>query len=203
MLKYIICFWSQSGSLLLSRSFGFKEKDPVIISGLLAALSGLATDLGGEIKSIDMFNHRVLISIDHGIAFTVIIDEDDNEDHGKFILEMLTNAFFAIHNNLIGKVDSLQDTTIFKDLDPLFNQLPILKNSYHLIEKSTTPQSVSEVQEKYWAKFQEHPTRVMIWEALHSLSLADRIVEVEDPEKGILYRKKGELLKSLGLKLKS
>ena len=193
----------------MSRSFGFeetsfgsKEQDPMIISGLLAAFGDLAADLGGgTISSINMFNHRITISIRHKIAFCIFLDNDDDETQGKFILNTFINAFFAIHGNLIGKENMIQDISIFEDMNDLLDNLPQIKNIYQIIETNPHPLSVTQIQEQYMATFPQAISKIQIWEVLRMLVLSDLIVEIDDQTKGILYRKKGELLKGLGFKI--
>ncbi|MHA1145649.1 MAG: hypothetical protein ACTSRW_12990 [Candidatus Helarchaeota archaeon] len=201
MLKYFLCFRTHGGDLLISRSYGFQERDPVIISGLLAAFGDLAEELGGSIKSINMFNHRILISIIHKIAFTVFIDENDDEEQAKYLLELFKDCFFALHGNLIGQEGVAIDLTQFEDLNSFLDQLPYIKLVHETIEKSSKPLSVSEVKETMKSVFDQPPPTVLIWMILRDLSKNDQIVQIDDSERGVLFRKKGELLKGLPFKI--
>ena len=72
-VKNVIIFWT-NGNLLISKSYGFQEKDTLILTGLLSAFENLTEDLGeGGIKNISMHEHQILMNIKNDICFAVFL----------------------------------------------------------------------------------------------------------------------------------
>ncbi|NVM31603.1 MAG: hypothetical protein HWN65_22390 [Candidatus Helarchaeota archaeon] len=199
MLKNVLIFWSH-GNLLFSQAYGDLKNDPHLVSGFLSAVASFARELGEkEIRSIQMQPHKVFMSLRQDLCFTIFLDEDDDEMQGKLILESLINSFLALYGS---KLDPTKptDLSIFRPFGEVLDDLYIVKNVHELIESTNKILSIPEIQKRYEKKFGDI-SLTKCWQSLNFLVRNDAIVEVtKDYE--IRYRKKGELLKGLGLKFK-
>ncbi|MFX1299121.1 MAG: hypothetical protein ACFFD2_30205 [Promethearchaeota archaeon] len=200
MLKNVIIFWT-SGNLLYSKSYESTEKDPFLVSGLLSAFSSFAQELGEkEIKSIQMHPHKIFMSLQQDLCFTIFLDQDDEEIQGELILKSLINAFLAIYGTKLAPT-AVIDISIFEEFESILDDLYLVKNFFELIESTTLKLTLPELQKKYKDKFGSDITLTKCWQCLDFLVLKNMIVKVVE-EYQTRYRKKGELLKGLGLKFK-
>lgn len=200
MLKNVIIFWT-SGNLLYSKSYEGTEKDPFLISGLLSAFSSFAQELGEkEIKSIQMGGHQIFMSLQENLIFTIFLDQDDEEVQGALILKSLINAFLAIYGTKLAPT-AVIDISIFEEFNPILDDLYLVKNFFDLIESTNNKLSLPELQKMYKEKFGSDIALTKCWQCLDFLVLNNVIVKVVK-EYQTRYRKKGELLKGLGLKFK-
>ena len=199
MLKNVLIFWSH-GSLLFSHAYGDLKNDPHLVSGFLSAVASFARELGEkEIRSIQMQPHKVFMSLRQDLCFTIFLDEHDDETQGKLILESLINSFLAIFGTHLDPTRPIE-LSIFRPFGEVLDDLYIVKNVYELIESTNKILSIPEIQKRYEKKFGDI-SLTKCWQSLNFLVRNDAIVEVtKDYE--IRYRKKGELLKGLGLKFK-
>ncbi len=186
--------------MLYSKSYGFGDKDPNIVSGFLSAMSSFARELDeGELKSINMHKHIVLMSMFQKLCFTVFLDQEDDENQGRLILETLMNAFLSIFPELDPQTPV--ELGMYRGFDEILDELFLIKNVYEVVESTTKLLTLIEVQKDYKKLFGLNIDRPDAWKCLTFLVKNNAIVEVKR-ERQILYRKKGELLKGLSQGLK-
>lgn len=197
MIKNVIVFWS-SGRLLFSKSYEAQEKSPHLISGFLSALSSFVKEIGEkEIRSLQMHPHKVFMSVRQNLCFSIFMDKDDEEAQGELILKNLISSFLETYPNITP--DTSFDISQYSGFETAVDELYVLKNIYELVESTTSKLTPLEIQQLYEEKY---GTRIPLLKCLQSLNflvLNKAIVEVYDER---CYRKKGELLKGLGLKFK-
>ncbi|HUX98484.1 MAG TPA: hypothetical protein VMV49_02905 [Candidatus Deferrimicrobium sp.] len=200
MLKNVLILWSY-GNLLFSKSYGFVEKDPTILSGLLSAFSNFAKELGEkEIRAIHMHPHKIFMSIRQEVLFTIFLDEADEDEQGKLILKKMIDAFLAIYGNTLDPNKS-HDLAIFYDFENILDELNIVKNVYEIVQSANNLISLPEVRKEYADLFKSSISASECWKSLDILVKENVIVEVSENLR-ILYRKKGDLLKGFELKFK-
>jgi hypothetical protein len=200
MLKNVLILWSY-GNLLFSKSYGFVEKDPTLVSGLLSAFSNFAKELGEkEIRAIQMHPHKIFMSIRQEVLFTVFLDEADEDEQGKLILKKMIDAFLAIYGNMLDPAKS-HNLAMFYDFENILDELNTVKNVYEILESTNKLISLPEVQKEYSDRFNTNISASECWKSLDILVKENVIVEVSEKLR-ILYRKRGDFLKGLELKFK-
>ncbi|MHA1650464.1 MAG: hypothetical protein ACTSYB_09725 [Candidatus Helarchaeota archaeon] len=199
MLRNVLIFWIH-GTMIYSRMKEGEGKDPNIVSGFLSAFSNFAKELGeGEIKSINMHRHMILMGIEGKLCFTTWFDQDDDELQGKLILEHIIEAFLAMYPNLNPKIPV--ELTTFEGFNEILEEMNHIKNVYELVESTNKILTIPEIQKMYKERFKIGISPARVWLALNFLVKNDAIRSVKENNQ-IRYRKKGELLKGLSLKFK-
>ncbi len=200
MLKNVLIFWSH-GNLLYSHAYGDSKNDPHLVSGFLSALASFAKELGEkEIRAVHMHPHKIFMGVRRDLRFTIFLDENDEETQGKLILQILINSFLAVFGSELNP-DKLTDISLFKEFKEVLDNLSAVKNIFELIESTNKLLSIPEIQIQYKEKFGSSISKTKCWQSLNFLVLHDAILEVSEDYQ-IRYRKKGEILKGLGLKFK-
>ncbi|NHI93502.1 MAG: hypothetical protein EAX96_13525 [Candidatus Lokiarchaeota archaeon] len=202
MIKNVLIFLT-NGNLLVSRSYGFQEKDMLILTGLLSAFENLTDDLGeGEIKNIIMHQHQILMEIEGDICFALFIDQEDDPRQGKLILDTMIDTFFTIYKGspliLPGRLVEVND---FNPFLKVLDELVILKNVYAILESSPKKLNIREILDIYSRDYNPQISEYEIWNATKTLVQKEIIVK-SDEEDAITFRKKGEILKKFKFKLK-
>jgi len=201
-VKNVIIFWT-NGNLLVSKSYGFQEKDTLILTGLLSAFENLTEDLGeGGIKNISMHEHQILMHIKNDICFAVFLDEDDDEKKGLFISDKIIEAFLTIYSGTkFLEPGRLIEASSFDPFLKILDDLVVTHNIFNIVESSSKKLNVSEIVDEYKTKFNEETSNYEVWKALNLLLSNQKIIKSEDDD-GINFRKKGEILKKFKFKLK-
>ena len=201
-LKNVIIFWT-NGNLLVSKSYGFQEKDTLILTGLLSAFENLTEDLGeGGIKNISMHEHQILMNIKNDICFAIFFNQDDDEKQGIFISDKIIEAFFTIYKGTqFLQPGRLIEASSFNPFLNILDDLAVLKDIFELIESSSKKLSVSEILEQIKTSYNKEISNYEAWKALNILVFNQKIIKADD-EDSITFRKKGEILKKFKFKLK-
>ncbi|MHA1785907.1 MAG: hypothetical protein ACTSVY_04480 [Candidatus Helarchaeota archaeon] len=201
-VKNILIFLT-NGNLLVSKSYGFKEKNMLILTGLLSAFENLTEDLGeGEIKNIIMHEHQILMEIKDDICFALFIDQEDDPKQGNVVLNLIINSFFTIYKG--SKLIEPGRLIEASDFDPylsILDDLAILKNIFAILESSSKKLSVFDILNLYLKEFNSEISIYDAWKALNMLECKEKIIKSVDDDL-ITFRKKGEILKKFSFKLK-
>ncbi|MHA1132384.1 MAG: hypothetical protein ACTSQI_16750 [Candidatus Helarchaeota archaeon] len=199
MLKNVIIFWTH-GTMLYSHSYDVGGKDPNIVSGFLSAFTSFAKEIGeGEIRSIVMHNSLILMGIRQEICFTIFFDQDDDETQGKLILEDLISSFLAEYPKLDKRKPV--ELTAYIGFTKTLDRLALIKNVYEIIESTNVPRSIREIQDQYQEKFGTRIIQAVLQDAAEFLVEKDAVRKLKEGKLS-RYRKKGELLKGWGQKVK-
>ena len=201
-VKNVLIFLT-NGNLLVSKSYGFQEKDMMILTGLLSAFENLTDDLGeGEIKNIIMHQHQILMEIENDICFALFIDQDDDPKQGKFILDIMINAFFTIYKGSSLLVPGrLIEVSEFNPFLKVLDELVVLKNVFSIVEASAKKLNIHQILDLYRRDYTPEVDEYDIWMATKMLVRKEKIVR-SDEDQGVMFRKKGEILSKFKFKLK-
>ena len=201
-VKNVLIFLT-NGNLLVSKSYGFQEKDMMILTGLLSAFENLTDDLGeGEIKNIIMHQHQILMEIEQDICFALFIDQDDDPKQGKFILDIMINAFFTIYKGSTLIIPGrLVEASEFNPFIRILDELVVLKNVFAILQASSKKLSIRQILDLYRRDYTPEITEYDIWQTTNILVRKEKIVR-SDEDEGIMFRKKGEILSKFKFKLK-
>lgn len=201
-VKNVLIFLT-NGNLLVSKSYGFQEKDMMILTGLLSAFENLTDDLGeGEIKNIIMHQHQILMEIEKDICFALFIDQDDDPAQGKLILDTMINAFFTIYKGTELIIPGrLVEVSEFNPFLKVLDELVILKNVFSILEASAKKLTLYQILDLYRRDFTPEASEYDIWQATRTLVRKEKIVK-SDEQEGVTFRKKGEILSKFKFKLK-
>ena len=201
-VKNVIIFWT-NGNLLVSKSYGFQEKDTLILTGLLSAFENLTEDLGeGGIKNISMHEHQILMNIKNDICFAVFLNQDDDEKRGIFISDKIIEAFLTIYRGTkFLEPGRLIEASSFDPFLNILDDLVITHKIFNLIESSSKKFTISEIIDEYKTTFETEISNYDVWKALNLLVSNQKIIKSIDDD-STNFRKKGEILKKFKFKLK-